>query len=82
MLKPGVIGPGSITLVLWVIFLAGCGFLNNCFGIWPKLLINPIVAFFFKGSSILEEYNRDYKSQTIKYNWEKYCKISTTKSYL
>jgi len=33
-------------------FLAGCGFLNSCFGICPKLLINPIVAFFFKGSSI------------------------------
>lgn len=54
ILRPGVIGPGSTTLVLWVIFLAGCGFLKSCFGICPKLLIKPMVAFFFKGSSMLE----------------------------
>lgn len=54
MLNPGVIGPGSITLVLCVIFFAGCGFLNNCLGIWPKLLMKPIVAFFFSGSSMLQ----------------------------
>ena len=24
--------------------LAGWGFLNNCFGVWPKLLMKPIVA--------------------------------------
>ena len=53
MLRPGVIGPGSITLVLCVIFFEGWGFLNNCFGIWPKLFMNPIVAFFLSGSSIL-----------------------------
>lgn len=53
ILNPGVMGPGSITLILCVIFFEGCGFLNNCLGIWPKLLMKPIVAFFFKGSSML-----------------------------
>jgi hypothetical protein len=36
------------------IFFDGCGFLKSCFGICPKLLMKPIVAFFFNGSSILE----------------------------
>lgn len=52
-LRPGVIGPGSITDVRWLIFFAGWGFLNNCFGICPKLLMKPMVAFFFRGSSML-----------------------------
>lgn len=60
MLRPGVIGPGSMTLVLWVIFFEGWGFLNNCFGIWPKLLMNPIVAFFLRGSSML--WSKNYKN--------------------
>ena len=52
-LRPGVIGPGSITEVRWLIFFAGWGFLNNCLGICPKLLMKPMVAFFFRGSSML-----------------------------
>lgn len=52
-LRPGVIGPGSITDVRWLIFFAGWGFLNNCLGICPKLLMKPMVAFFFRGSSML-----------------------------
>ncbi len=31
-------------------FLAGWGFLKSCLGICPKLLMNPIVAFLWRGS--------------------------------
>jgi len=49
------IGVGSIIECLrGFIFFEGCGFLNNCLGICPKLLIKPIVAFFFRGSSMLK----------------------------
>jgi hypothetical protein len=48
------IGVGSMTECLsGFIFFDGCGFLNNCFGICPKLLMKPIVAFFLSGSSML-----------------------------
>lgn len=35
-------------------FLLGWGFLKSCFGVWPKLLMNPMTAFFFNGSSMLQ----------------------------
>lgn len=56
----GIILFGSkIVELLCDIFLLGCAFLNSCFGIWPKLFMKPIVAFFFKGSSILAEMRLD-----------------------
>jgi hypothetical protein len=49
------IGVGSITECRKPdIFFDGWGFLNSCLGIWPKLLMKPIVAFFFSGSSMLK----------------------------
>lgn len=52
----GIMLLGSkIVELLCDIFLLGWAFLNNCFGICPKLFIKPIVAFFFKGSSILKK---------------------------
>ena len=32
--------------------LAGWGFLNSCLGIWPKLLMKPMVALRWSGSSM------------------------------
>lgn len=48
------IGVGSMTECRSPdIFFDGWGFLKSCFGICPKLLMKPIVAFFFRGSSML-----------------------------
>lgn len=35
-------------------FLTGWGFLKSCLGIWPKLLMKPMVAFLCRGSSMLK----------------------------
>ena len=44
LLVPAVAASPLATAAVGVTRLAGWGFLKSCFGIWPKLLMKPMVA--------------------------------------